>query len=52
MTEKAKYCDAVCAYAHNGECRFALVHEREPEMTDADGCLDYVEPAEHTSEMD
>lgn len=30
-----------CQYNHNGECRFALVHEREPQITDEDGCVDY-----------
>ena len=30
-----------CQFNHNGECRVALVHEREPRITDEDGCLDY-----------
>lgn len=30
-----------CTYNHNGECRFALVHERKPEINDIDGCVDY-----------
>lgn len=29
-----------CVYCHNGECRFALVHESQPNVTD-DGCSDY-----------
>lgn len=30
-----------CQYNHGGECRFALVHERKPRITDEDGCIDY-----------
>ena len=30
-----------CQYNHLGECRFALVHERKPRITDEDGCIDY-----------
>lgn len=30
-----------CTYNHEGECRFALVHERKPEINDIDGCVDY-----------
>ena len=30
-----------CQYNHQGECRFALVHERKPRITDEDGCIDY-----------
>ena len=30
-----------CSYNHEGECRFALVHERKPGITDEDGCIDY-----------
>lgn len=30
-----------CQYNHDGECRFALVHERKPRITDNDGCIDY-----------
>lgn len=30
-----------CTYNHDGECRFALVHERKPEINDTDGCADY-----------
>lgn len=30
-----------CTYNHSGECRFALVHERKPEINDIDGCVDY-----------
>lgn len=30
-----------CQYNHRGECRFALVHERKPRITDDDGCIDY-----------
>lgn len=29
-----------CVYCHDGECRFALVHERKPNVTD-DGCAEY-----------
>lgn len=37
-----------CTYNHRGECRFALVHERKPEINDIDGCVDY----EYTEESD
>lgn len=30
-----------CQFNHGGECRFALVHERKPNITDEDGCTDY-----------
>lgn len=30
-----------CKFNHGGECRFALVHERKPRITDDDGCTDY-----------
>lgn len=30
-----------CQFNHDGECRFVLVHEREPQITEADGCIDY-----------
>ena len=30
-----------CQFNHGGECRFALVHERKPRITDDDGCIDY-----------
>ena len=30
-----------CQFNHGGECRFALVHERKPCITDEDGCIDY-----------
>lgn len=30
-----------CQFNHMGECRFALVHERKPRITDSDGCIDY-----------
>lgn len=30
-----------CQYNHGGECRFTLVHERKPRITDEDGCIDY-----------
>lgn len=29
-----------CAYNNSGYCRFALVHEREPKLTEEDGCLE------------
>lgn len=31
-----------CAYNHGGECRFARVHERRPEITTESGCEEYV----------
>lgn len=27
-----------CAYNHDGECRFALVHNRRPQITEENGC--------------
>ena len=27
-----------CVYNHDGECRYALVHEKKPEITEEDGC--------------
>ena len=32
--------DCTCAYNHEGECRFALVHEMKPDITENDGCRD------------
>ena len=38
-------CDSeTCAYNHGGVCRFARVHEREPHMTENDGCVEGVVP--------
>lgn len=31
-----------CAYNHGGECRFARVHERRPEITKEYGCWEAV----------
>lgn len=30
-----------CLFNHDGECRFALVHERKPNINEVDGCIDY-----------
>ena len=30
-----------CQFNRGGECRFAMVHERKPRITDDDGCIDY-----------
>ena len=30
-----------CQYNHQGECRFALVHERKPRINDTDGGIAY-----------
>ena len=30
-----------CPYQHQGECRFQLVHERPPRLTERDGCIDF-----------
>ena len=30
-----------CQFNHDKECRFAMVHERKPRITDKDGCIDY-----------
>ncbi len=32
---------ASCGFNHGGECRFPLVHERNPRITDYDGCIDF-----------
>ena len=37
-----------CQFNHDGECRFVLVHEREPQITEADGCIDYDYSEENT----
>ena len=29
-----------CALNHDGECRFPLVHERRPIITEEDGCTE------------
>ena len=35
-------CESVsCQFNYDGECRFPLVHERAPRITDTDGCIDY-----------
>lgn len=31
-----------CALNHDGECRFPLVHERMPVITEDDGCTEGV----------
>lgn len=31
-----------CAYNNGGYCRFALVHDRRPVITDEDGCTEFV----------
>ena len=28
-----------CAYNHDGVCRYAMVHEKAPEITEEDGCV-------------
>lgn len=30
-----------CQYNHNGECRFALIHEKKPTLTEEMGCIEY-----------
>lgn len=35
-------CKADCAYNHGGECRFARVHERRPEIIKDYGCAEAV----------
>lgn len=30
-----------CVYCHDGECRFALVHEQSPKITEENGCSEY-----------
>ena len=40
-----KMCDEcesnTCQFNHDGACRFALVHERKPDIVPDDGCRDY-----------
>lgn len=31
-----------CAYNRDGICRFSLVHDRPPNITEADGCAEFV----------
>ena len=28
-----------CVYNHDDECRYALVHEKEPDITEGEGCV-------------
>lgn len=30
-----------CQFNYGGECRFAMVHERAPRISDYDGCIDF-----------
>lgn len=30
-----------CCFNCGGECRFPMVHERKPRITDTDGCIDF-----------
>lgn len=40
LSEKCFDCETRdCAYNHNGVCRYALVHEQMPEITEEDGCV-------------
>ncbi len=40
LSEQCFDCETFdCAYNHNGVCRYALVHEKMPEITDEDGCV-------------
>lgn len=42
LQKKGFECESMsCPYNHGGECRFALVHGREPRITDEDGCVDF-----------
>lgn len=41
----AECTSSTCQFNHGGECRFALVHERKPRITD-DGCIDFDYQAE------
>ena len=41
VSEDEMECESrCCAYNHEGACRFARVHERPPEITENDGCLE------------
>lgn len=31
-----------CAFNHNGTCRYRLVHEKDPDITEEDGCRDFI----------
>ena len=42
MAELILYCESEdCAYNNCGECRYAAVYERAPEITDEDGCKNF-----------
>ena len=42
LKQLCQECESLsCQFNHDGECRFALVHERKPEINDIDGCIDY-----------
>lgn len=42
LKQLCQECESLsCQFNHGGECRFALVHERKPRITDEDGCIDY-----------
>lgn len=46
IVEMAKACAECespdCAYNFKGVCRFPLLKERKPNITDEDGCKDYL----------
>lgn len=31
-----------CVFFHNGECRLPFVYEREPDIREDEGCMDYI----------
>ena len=35
-----------CCFNHDGKCRFALVYEKQPTITEEDGCADYLQRGE------
>lgn len=42
LSKLCEECESVsCQFVRDGLCRFPLVHERKPHITNEDGCLDY-----------
>ena len=42
LRKKCLECESKdCCFNHGGECRLPLIHEREPRISEEDGCTDY-----------
>lgn len=42
LRKKCLECESMdCCFNHGGECRLPLIHEREPRISEEDGCADY-----------